>query len=243
MKNAKNRVTMLDILRGGALIGMICHHTLVSYEIVFNATVNFLYTKAFQIIQLIFVVVFLLISGICTQYSKNILKRGSIVFAAAMLMTFATCCILPQFGIIGLNIYFGILHMFGLSMLLYHFGRRFFSKIPAPVGIIVFSLLFVIYYIYYSTNPTSDSWILMVFGILPNSIESYGDYYPLLPYFFAFLTGTYIGGYVKDNKFPYWFYNIRVPFLEFCGRNSLWIYVLHQPIIFPIMLALSYIIK
>ncbi len=241
MKKDTSRVPMIDILRGTALIGMVFHHSLVSYEIVFGTSVDFLYTKAFELIQLVFVSVFLLVSGICTNYSRNILKRGIIVFSAAMLLTVATCIVLPKFGIVGLNIYFGILHMFGLSMIIYARSEKFFKKIPASVGIVVFTVLFIGYYLFYSTAPTSDSWLLLIFGVLPNAMEYYGDYYPLLPFFFLFLTGTYVGKYVKEQKFPDWFYNTRCLPLEICGKKSLWIYVLHQPIIFPIMLAISYI--
>lgn len=241
MSKNTNRVPMLDIFRGAALIGMIFHHSLVSYEIVFGTTVDFLYTKTFTYIQLLFVAVFLLVSGICTNYSRNVLKRGLIVFGAAMIMTLATCVVLPEFGIVGLDIYFGILHMFGLSMIIYALGERFFKKIPPILAIISFTLLFIAYYMFYITEPTSDSWLLLIFGVLPNSMLYYGDYYPLLPYFFLFLTGTYIGKYVKENKFPDWFYKARFLPLEFCGRKSLWVYILHQPIIFPILMAVYYL--
>ena len=76
----KNRVHMLDILRGGAVLGMVLHHGLVSYEIIFSSSIDLLYTEAFYILQLLFVAVFLLVSGICTNYSSSVLKRGIIVF-------------------------------------------------------------------------------------------------------------------------------------------------------------------
>ena len=240
MKSSTPRVPMLDIFRGAALIGMVFHHSLVSYEIVFGTTVDFLYTKAFVAIQLLFVAVFLLVSGICTNYSRNILKRGIIVFSAGMIMTLATCVVLPRFGIEGLDIYFGILHMFGLSMIIYALAKKVFERVPALLGIILSTLLFIVYYAFYATGPTSKSWLLLIFGVLPESMLCYGDYYPLFPFFFLFITGTYIGKYVKQQKFPDWFYTVRCLPLEFCGRKSLWIYVLHQPIIFPIFMAIYY---
>lgn len=243
MKNAKPRVAILDILRGTALVGMIIHHTLVSYEIVFQKSVDILYTAAFSAVQLLFVSIFLLVSGICTNYSKNVLKRGVIVFLAGMLLTVATCFVLPAFNIYGLNIYFGILHMFGLSMILYALFKKLLNKIPTVVGIIVSVMLFALYYAFYLTQPTSNSWFLLIFGILPEQMLYYGDYYPLFPFFFMFLAGTFIGKLIKQNKFPSWFYSVRCPVLEFVGKNSLLVYVLHQPIIFPIMILISYFIN
>ncbi len=226
---------MLDILRGIAVIGMVFHHTLVSYEIVFAKEFAFLYTNAFAAIQLVFVSVFLLVSGICTNYSHNVLRRGIIIFAAALLVSFATCIALPAIGLYGLEIYFGILHMFGLSMVLFAILKRFFDKIPTAVGIIGFILLFIGYYIFYLSEPMSDSFFLMIFGIMPYDILSYGDYYPLFPYAFLFFAGTFIGRYVRGNKFPKWFYSMRCLPLEICGKYSLWVYILHQPIIFGVL--------
>lgn len=237
----KERVRILDILRGAAVLGMVLHHGLVSYEIIFGKNIEILASQEFLALQLLFVAVFLIVSGICTNYSRNILKRGFIVFAAALLVSFATCVVLPAAGFTGLNIYFGILHMFGLSMILYSLLKRIFDKLSPAVGIIVFTLLFIAYYLFYRTNPTGDSYLLMIFGVLPENIGSYGDYYPLFPFFFLFIAGTYIGKYVKNGDFPKWFYSAKCPFLELCGKYSLWVYILHQPLIFGIM-YLIYII-
>lgn len=247
MSVKKQRVYILDALRGLAVLGMIVHHSLESFMIVFGENyyeyreqLDFVYTSlktdAFKIVQLVFVAIFLLVSGICTNYSRNVLKRGIVVFSAAMLLTVATCWVIPKFGLTGLNIYFGILHMFGLSMILYWFFQKALKKINPIVGAILSLILFILYYIYYKTEPVSESWLTLPFGIIPSAMTSYGDYYPLFPYFFMFLMGTFVGRYIQMQKFPKWFYSVRVPVLEFVGRNSLLVYVLHQPIIFPIML-------
>ena len=242
MVETNSRVGMLDILRGIAVLGMVFHHSLVSAEIVFGISFDFLYTLAFEIVQLIFVIVFLLVSGICTNYSRNIVKRGVIVTVAALLVSFATCVVLPALGISGLNIYFGILHMFGLSMLIYGLLKAAFERINPVFGIVLFTVLFFAYYAFYKTEPMSDSYLLMIFGVMCNRIESYGDYYPLLPYFFMFITGTYIGKFVKAGKFPDFFYNARCKILQLCGKYSLWVYVLHQPVIFGLFMLISIII-
>ncbi len=243
VSNQKKRVRMLDILRGVAVIGMVAHHALVSYEIVFGKTIDILYSGAFQAVQLLFVAVFLLVSGVCTNYSRSVLKRGIIVFAAAILVSLVTCVLLPALGFEGLNIYFGILHMFGLSMILYGLFKMLFDKIPPLAGIIIFTLLFAAYYAFYLTAPTGDSYFLMIFGVLPKNIGSYGDYYPLFPFFFLFAAGAYIGKYVKAGRFPTWFYTAKCRPLELCGKYSLWIYLLHQVIIFGIMNAVWYLMN
>lgn len=241
MNSRSNRVFILDVLRGAAVIGMVFHHALVSAEIVFNTVFDFLYTDIFYALQLIFVCVFLLVSGICTNYSRSTLKRGIVVFGAALLVSFATCVVMPAIGLYGLNIYFGILHMFGLSMLIYGIFKKWLDRLEPTVGIILFSVLFFAYYVFYLTRPTADTWLLMPFGVLPADIDSYGDYYPLLPYMFMFLAGVYIGKFVSAGKFPKRFYTVRCKPLEFCGKYSLWVYILHQPIIFGTFYLISII--
>lgn len=241
MADTKNRVYMLDILRGIAVIGMVVHHALVSYEIVFGKHIGALYSDTFMAIQLLFVAVFLLVSGICTNYSRNVLKRGLIVLGAAVIVSLVTCVFLPSVGMSGLEIYFGILHMFGLSMILYAALKKHLDKLNPILGILFFSIAFIAYYVFYLTEPMSDSALLMVFGVMPYSITSYGDYYPLFPYMFLFLVGTYLGKLVKEQKFPEWFYTYRCKPLELCGRYSLFVYVFHQPIIFGLFLLMSLI--
>lgn len=92
VKHVKKRVYMLDILRGAAVLGMVLHHALVSFEIIFEKSFEILYSEAFLLLQLLFVAVFLLVSGICTNYSRSVLKRGLIVFAAAACSFFCYLC-------------------------------------------------------------------------------------------------------------------------------------------------------
>lgn len=259
---------MLDILRGIAVIGMVLHHGLVSYEVVFDKTVKPLYTWYFEAVQLVFVAVFLLVSGICTNYSRSVMRRGLIVCGAAALVSLATCVALPAVGFDGLQIYFGILHMFGLSMVLYALLQKPLEKIPPLVGVIVFTLAFAAYYVFYMTEPYSDGAVAAIFGALPQNLANpflaalayvtqyifmifgflpeglwYGDYYPLLPFFFLFIAGAYVGKYVVSQRFPKWFYTARCKPLELCGKYSLWVYLLHQPVIFGTMYLITFFVK
>ena len=65
------------------------------------------------------------------------------------------------------------------------------------------------------------------------------DYFPLLPWVFMFLAGTFLGRYAKAGKFPEFMYRSRVPFFSWIGRHALIIYVLHQPVIYGIMLLIT----
>ena len=64
---------------------------------------------------------------------------------------------------------------------------------------------------------------------------SSSDYFPLLPNFGYFLIGSAIGRLIyrkKETLLPK--VNAQSPilrFLQFCGKHSLWIYLLHQPLL------------
>ncbi|MDR2600221.1 MAG: DUF1624 domain-containing protein [Oscillospiraceae bacterium] len=58
----------------------------------------------------------------------------------------------------------------------------------------------------------------------------------MLPWIFVFLLGTWIGIYIKENKFPKWFYNFKIPFFPLIGRHALLVYILHQPILYGLIM-------
>lgn len=236
LPTVKNRVYILDAIRGVAVIGMIIHHSYVLLNFTEGVTFDFFSSELFYVLQSVFVGAFLLVSGICTNYSRNIAKRGVIIFAAAVIVTLVTAVALPLFGIEGLEIYFGILHMFGLSMLLYALLKPLLDKCPTVPVIVVCILLFVLQSILMMYIPYAEHCgeALMIFGFPSREFYS-ADYYPLLPYFFIFVTGAMIGRWIKSEKFPKWFYEFRLRPLEFIGRHSLIIYLIHQPIVFALI--------
>ena len=64
------------------------------------------------------------------------------------------------------------------------------------------------------------------------------DYFPLLPHLGFFLLGSVLGRTLykkKESLLPGVSpKNILVRSLSFCGRHSLWIYLLHQPVLYGI---------
>ncbi len=243
MTNPKQRVYILDALRGIAVIGMIIHHSYVLLNLTKGIDIPFFSSVLFEILQTLFVSIFLLVSGICTNYSHNIVKRGVIVFGVAIAITLVTAVILPAFKIFGLEIYFGVLHMFGASMLIYALLRPLLNKLNTAVLSIASILLFTFWSIWVYCVPFVDGFnnAFMIFGFPASDFYS-ADYYPIFPYVFMFVAGTAIGRWVKLGRFPQWFYSFRLPSMEFIGRHSLLIYLLHQPIIFALIILFDVLI-
>lgn len=234
------RVYLLDVLRGIAVIAMIVHHGYVLLNFTKGVTFSFFTSGLFEFLQMFFVSVFLLVSGICTNYSKNTVKRGLVIFGAAVIVTFVTAVLLPVIGVTGLEIYFGILHMFGVAMLLYSSLKPILERCNGTVVLVVCVALFVIqnvvmHYVPFVESPFNFTMIL---GFPSKNFFS-ADYYPLFPYFFMFVAGAMIGRPIKEGCFPSWFYTARCKPFEFVGRHSLIIYLLHQPIIFALIMLID----
>lgn len=196
-------------------------------------------------INLVFSVAFMMLCGISCLLSHNNLKRGIKILLGAGVITAVSLIIIPDAPIL-----FGILHLLGVCVLLYIPLRKLIDKIPIAVGILICAMLFLFFYNIDSGQlgfgilsiklPSSlyQSGYLMMFG-MRSPYCAYSDYYPLIPWMFAFFAGTFIGRYFKDGKAPQALYKSRVPFLSMLGTNAFIVYLIHQPIAFGLYYLLS----
>ena len=138
-----------------------------------------------------------------------------------------------------MTIVFGVLHLLASCMLLFGLTRGFWEALPAWVlPVLCLALIFL-------TAPCADGVTtqtpqLWLFGFTTPDFAS-ADYFPLLPWFFVFLLGTWAGRYVKAGRLPQWFYTARAPRLALVGRHALLLYVLHQPLLYALTMLLRLI--
>ena len=108
-----------------------------------------------------------------------------------------------------------------------------FRKAPAPVLLIV-GLVFAALGLYMRQHVRVDFPWLVAFGFIPHNFVS-SDYFPLLPNFGYFLVGAAAGKLLYKDKVSLLpnvnERNILIRFFTFFGKNSLLIYLLHQPIL------------
>jgi uncharacterized membrane protein len=65
------------------------------------------------------------------------------------------------------------------------------------------------------------------------------DYFPILPWIFVFLLGTWAGKYVAEYRLPDRFYTLSVPVLPAIGRKAFIIYLVHQPVLYGLVLLVQ----
>ena len=237
MEDKKKRIEIIDALRGIAVTLMVVHHALYNTVVFLDAPSWLFRNPVFNVLQVFFIGLFIVISGVSSCFSRGNIERGSIVTVIAVVITYITVRM-------EMPIYFGILHLLGFLMIFYGLTRKLWDNIPrkiAPfiyIALIIISALARIY-----LSPSSDNSIikdlLSVLGWRQPGFVSF-DYQPILPWIFVFLLGTWAGKYIREGKFPKWFYDAKTPFFPLVGRNALLVYILHQPILYGITLAVSH---
>ena len=245
-KKKSGRIHLLDELRGLSIILMVFFHAfyLLGYEFKVEWCRDWFHF--FEPLQPVFAGLFIFLCGISCNLSRNNLKRGLLLALVAVLLSAVMwCAVYWRMVASGSYVWFGILQLLSVSILLYALLHKALNVIPPLVGILIMAVLFVLcYHIPVDKGhfigfpgwielslPTFayDHPLYYVLGLCP--ISECADYFPLLPWVFCFFAGCYGGVYAKRGKFPSFTYREYVPFFGTIGKQSLWIYLLHQPVL------------
>lgn len=228
------RYPEIDIFRGTALIMMLVSNFVTDLQYFFSYSdfETFWYWFARVTAGM-----FIFISGVSLWISyfrrrsvDRYLRRFARLFGLGMVITMVTKIFLPEGAI-----YFGILHFLGVASLI---GIPFlrFGVMNALASLLFFAGVFFV------RNYHSDSLLLLPLGITPAGFFTF-DYFPIFPWFGVFLLGISGGAFFypegrKNISFelPR---NVWVVFIEFIGRNTLKVYLAHQPIFILILLVIS----
>jgi len=229
----QKRIWELDALRGLSILAVIWIH--LTYDLVVLYRVWDLRNPAwFDFSQDWGGVIFLILSGVCVTLGSRPVRRGLLVLGCGVLISLVTAGLyLVNFSGKEIIIYFGVLHCLGICMLLWPLFRRWPVWLLGAVG-----LVFAGVGLYLVRNVQVDFPWLIPFGV-PSYTFVTSDYFPLLPNLGYFLLGAFAGKTLYRNEtslLPG--VNARQPILRalcFCGRHSLLIYLLHQPVLAGIL--------
>ncbi len=233
MAPEKSRYYLLDALRGLSIILMVAYHfgyNLVLYRI---APSGLLYNPVLNFLQPFFASVFIAISGASSTFSHNNLRRGVKILLAAFVVSIATWAFNSE-----AYVRFGILHFLGCAALLYEAARPLIDK-TLRYGWLWLVPFFVTNALLDRTFSVRHLWAL---GFRDASFVS-TDYFPLMPWIFMYLFGVWLGDIVSRGRMPGWFYRLRFPFFEGCGKHTLIIYLLHQPVLIGLTLFIQYVMQ
>ena len=165
----------------------------------------------------------------------------TVVLAASAAVTAVTALFSPESRIL-----FGVLTLIGSGMVLMTLLRKPLQRVPPSLGAAASFLLFLLTR-WVSTGAVTvlghrlatlpaalyandfTAWL----GFPPPDFYS-ADYFPLLPWLFLFLTGSYLYR-LRPEREPL---SLRLPVVTALGRHSLVAYLLHQPVIYGLLCLL-----
>ena len=231
MANSKPRIWELDALRGVCILCVIVVHFL--FDLSFFGGLDLTLPAWYVFIQEYGGAIFVVLSGVCVTLGSKSVRRGLIVFACGMLITAVTYG-MYRLGMSGADVVvkFGVLHLLGVCMLVY----PAFKKLP-PAALAVLGLLIAVTGYAIRGIIVPQRWLFPL-GLTCEGFTS-SDYFPLFPQLGYFLIGAAIGktAYREKRTFlPGAFQQTPVArFFCWCGRQSLFIYLLHQPIVYGLL--------
>ena len=240
------RLHLLDALRGLTLISMILYHGMWNLVHLYGIDGAWYTGPMGYLWQQSICWTFILLAGFCWQLSRNHWKRGLMIFLGGIVVSLATHIFMPAS-----RITFGILTFTGSAVLLMIPLEKPLKKVPATAGLSVSAAAF---FLLRNVPKGTLGFEGIVLGVLPrtlyrNYLTAYfgfmpwdfysADYFPLIPWLLLFLCGYFLFRIFNDRGWnKRFFFRGHIPVLNFLGRNSLLVYLLHQPIVYGLMALL-----
>lgn len=242
--NSNERINFVDYGRSFAIIAMIIYHFAYDLGQFGFVDLQVVISGPWKLFATIIGTSFLFISGfsfwimISKEFNlKRFLKRLSILIFSSLIISIVTYIYLGNSFI-----FFGILHLLACCTII---GILLF-RIPYLILIIISILIFITPQIFKSDffQPKYLSWI----GLYGKSTGS-ADFYPFFPWSSSFIFGLAISKIIFKRKIlnseKVSFKKNNIAFIKRCllwsGRNSLLIYLIHQPILICLIYLYTFV--
>lgn len=249
-KNAAGRLWAVDALRGLALANMLAYHAMYDWVYVFGHASRWydIGAAGCHVWQQYICWSFILLSGFSFAYARKPWKNALLTGGCALVLTAATVLVMPQERIL-----FGVLHFMACAMLLTWAARPALERLPAGLGLALCAALFALlnqlpfgklgFEQWTIWNIPDEFYKMNIFWLGFQNPESFysADYFPLLPWLFLFWCGYFL------HRLPAPRQTTRAalhgtpprPLRPLCaaGRNTLLLYMLHQPVLYALLWA------
>ncbi len=236
------RYYLLDSLRGISIVSMVAFHLCYDLFMMYGLNTSWYFYPMTAVWERSICVVFILLSGMCLNFSRNGIKRGIFLNLAGFAVTAVTLIAEPNQAV-----WFGVLNLLGCSMMIVSVLSNSLKKMRPLLGALVSFLLYAVSYdiqngyvgffgLYIVKLPDFlYSCKCLAFLGFPSSDFLSTDYFPLIPWIFLFTVGFYLWNFIKEKNLAKYF-EFKIPVFDKIGKYSLWIYLAHQPIIMGILM-------
>ena len=231
----RGRIWEIDAIRGLLILCVIASHTLYYASFILR---RFTLPPLIEFVMQYGGLLFVVLSGLSATLGRRSFRRGLLVFAGGMVLTLGSLAAVHLGWLTeDMVIRFGVLHLLGFAMMIY----PLLKKLPSPV-LLGFGLAVLALGYWFQFKPVlTESRYLFALGLRYPGFSS-GDYFPIAPHLGWFSLGIVLGRSLypeKKTRLPR--VNAETPVLRFlcwCGRNSLYIFILHLPLVGLIMMLL-----
>lgn len=239
------RYHWLDALRGAAVVNMVLFHFLYDWYVVYGRQPGWYWLGPVRLWQQLICCTFILVAGFSARLGRRTLRHGVLLNLCGLGVSAVTLLATP-----GQAVRFGILNLLGCAMLLCWALRPVLQRLPAPLGLGLNLGLFVLLRHvpegYVSLGPFWRMdlpaglyrWRALAFLGLPGPGFASSDYFALIPWCFLFFAGWFLCGLAKP-RFGGALGQLQLPMLEYLGRHSLAVYLLHQPLCMLVCMAFA----
>lgn len=230
------RIDLVDILRGIAILAMVAYH--FSWDLSFYRLVAWPVeaSPGWQWFARLIAGSFLTVVGVSLVLAhrtrirwQSFLTRLAVIVAAAAAISVATYLVFPDAWI-----YFGILHCIAAASLLAVLSVRALLVVPIALAVLFFALPAVFRADLF--NAPLLAWVGL--GTLPPPPSN--DYVPIFPWAGCTFAGVALGrlALMARPREAWAAFRARTRatrWLAWSGRQSLWIYLAHQPILLALL--------
>lgn len=238
----RKRYRFLDNIRGITLLSMIVYHVVWDLVYIFGWDLKWYDSIVGYFWQQSICWTFILLSGFCWCLGKRKLKRGVIVLGGGLLITVVTLLVMPENRVV-----FGVLTLLGSCMLLQILLEPIWNRCNRFAGLLCAFLLFLLLrnvnkgylgigelQLLELPEGLYDNLFTTFLGFTEKGFFS-TDYFSLLPWYFLFLTGYFLYHFLQKKELLKKMPDIHLPPLEWLGKNSLILYLLHQPVVYGVL--------
>lgn len=241
------RYYLLDSLRGISIVSMVAFHLCYDIFMMYGLNTDWYFYPLTTVWERSICVVFILLSGMCLNFSRNGIKRGIFLNLAGFAVSAVTVLAEPEQAV-----WFGILNLLGCSMMIVSVLSGSLKKIRPLSGALLSLLLYAVLYDVQNGSigffgfdfirlpDFLYSCKYLAFLGLPSSDFMSTDYFPLIPWIFLFTAGFYLWNFIKEKNLAKYF-EFKIPVFDKIGKYSLWIYLAHQPIITGMLMLTVYL--
>lgn len=234
-----SRYSVLDGIRGFAILNMVIYHGVWDLVYLCGYNLPWYQSQGAYIWQQGICWTFIFLSGFCSPFIHKKLKRGIIILLLGFFVSMCTMIAVPENPII-----FGVLTCIGSCTILMIPMEQISAKVSPVIGIAVSILLFVITRNINQGFLGFEDWnlcrissamyqnLFTTYLGFPSSDFISSDYFSLLPWVFLYMAGYFTNGFFRKNGYMRYLKRDTWKPLEWLGRHSVIIYILHQPVLY-----------